>query len=49
MLDESGKLDAAMEVARALWKGQKEWARRIEDYAVQELLPLKNESWLVER
>lgn len=45
-LDESGKLDSALQIARALWKDQTRWTKRIEDYAVQELLPLKNESWL---
>ncbi len=39
-------IDPALQVARALWKDQEQWARRIEDYAVQELLRLKNESWL---
>jgi hypothetical protein len=47
-LDDSGTIDAALQAARALWKHQKEWTKRIEDYAVQELLPLKNESWLDE-
>ena len=46
--DDSGALDAALGVARALWNQQEEWARRIGDYAVQKLLPLKNESWLDE-
>lgn len=45
-VDESGKLDPALQFARSLWKDQKEWAKRIEDYAVLELLPLKNASWL---
>jgi hypothetical protein len=47
-LDDSGTVDATLQTARALWKNQKEWTKRIEDYAVQELLPLKNESWLDE-
>jgi hypothetical protein len=47
-LDDAGKLDGALQVARTLWKDQENWARRIEAYAVQELLPLKNESWLDE-
>jgi hypothetical protein len=47
-LDNSGKFDPALEVARSLWKDQKVWAKRIEDYAVRQLLPLKNESWLDE-
>jgi len=47
-LDDSGTIEAALKVARTLWKNQKRWAKRIEDFAVQELLPLKNESWLDE-
>jgi hypothetical protein len=46
--DDSGTIDAALQVARALWKNQKQWGKRIGDYAVQELLPLKNENWLEE-
>jgi len=46
--DDSGTIEAALQVARTLWKNQKRWAKRIEDFAVQELLPLKNESWLDE-
>ena len=47
-VDDSGKSDAALESARTLWESQKQWAKRIEDYAVRELLALKNESWLDE-
>lgn len=47
-LDDSGTIDAALQVARALWKNQNHWADRVEEYAVQELLPVKNESWLDE-
>ena len=47
-VDESGEIDGALAVARALWKDQKRWAKQIEDFAVKELLPLKNESWLDE-
>ena len=46
--DESGSIDGALRVARALWNDQRQWANRITDYAVQELLPLKNGSWLDE-
>lgn len=45
-VDDSGAIDGALTVARTLWKDQERWAKRIEDYAVRELLPLKNESWL---
>lgn len=44
--DQSGTIDSALEIARTLWKSQQQWAKRIEDYAVQELLPIKNQSWL---
>lgn len=45
---ESEEVEAALETARALWRSQESWSRRIADYAAQELLPLKNESWLDE-
>ncbi len=45
-VDDSGAIDGALTVARTLWKDQERWAKRIEDYAVRELLSLKNESWL---
>lgn len=44
--DGAGKLDAALDAARSLWKDQQAWAERISDYAVRELLPLKNDCWL---
>jgi hypothetical protein len=47
-LDDSGLLDPALKVARSLWKDQQKWAERIKDYAVRQLLPLKNECWLDE-
>jgi hypothetical protein len=45
-LSDSGAIEGALQVARALWRDQRQWAKRIEDYAVHELLPLKNENWL---
>lgn len=44
----SGAIDEALTAARALWNDSKRWTERILDYAVQELLPVKNESWLDE-
>jgi hypothetical protein len=38
-------LDAALKTARALWKDQPGWDRKVRDYAVRELLALKNETW----
>jgi hypothetical protein len=40
--------DALFQSAQSLWKGQKKWERRIRDFAVQELLPKKNDLWLGE-
>ncbi len=39
---------AALAVTRTLWRDSEEWDRRLRDYAVQELLDLKNDSWLDE-
>jgi len=47
-VDPSGSLDGALATARSLWKDQARWAERIADYAVQRLLPVKNDSWLDE-
>lgn len=38
----------ALETAKALWADQSSWKRRIEQYAVSELLELKNDTWLQE-
>ena len=43
---EPPQVEQAARHARTLWDNQDEWSRRICDYAVQELLPLKNDSWL---
>ena len=47
-VDPSGSLDGALATARSLWKDQARWAERIADYAVEHLLPIKNDSWLDE-
>jgi hypothetical protein len=47
-LSESAEAQEALETARELWREQSEWSRRIREFAVQELLPLKNENWLNE-
>lgn len=41
-------LDAVIEAAHILYKDQPIWNKRIVDYAIRELLPLKNECWLEE-
>lgn len=39
---------AALETAARLFADQAEWDRRVREYAVEKLLPLKNGSWLEE-
>lgn len=45
---EPDEVEEALKTARSLWQSQDVWNRRIGDYAVQELLPLKNDTWLDE-
>ena len=47
-VDQNNNIDAGLKVAETLWQHQDSWKERIEDYAVQELLMLKNENWLEE-
>lgn len=47
-IDNATELDATLQVAHSLWRDQVTWKQRIVDYAVHELLSLKNESWLDE-
>lgn len=39
-------LAKALRTAYALWRDQPKWTRRVMDYAVAKLLPLKNQNWL---
>jgi hypothetical protein len=39
-------VEAALRVAEELWEHQKEWKERVEAYAVEKLLSLKNSAWL---
>jgi hypothetical protein len=43
---ESLKTKGCLEMARALWRDQCEWSRKVNDRAVAELLELKNGTWL---
>jgi len=45
-VEESDELDAALKVAYTLWDNESTWHKRVGDYAVQGLLPLKNDNWL---
>lgn len=40
--------DQALQTAEQLWADQAEWNKKIEDYVIQELLELKNGTWLDE-
>lgn len=44
--DDEAALDSALAAAARLWDDQRGWGRRIRDFAVRELLPLKNDGWL---
>jgi|GEM_PF-3549897 len=43
-----GEIDTCLEVAQKLWSNQTNWKNRVDDYAVDKLLLLKNEAWLDE-
>jgi hypothetical protein len=43
--DGEGGIDGALSTASALWSDPRAWSGRISSFAVEELLPLKNESW----
>lgn len=47
-LCDSAKVQESLKMAYELWRNQDEWNSKIRDYAVQKLLPLKNENWLDE-
>jgi len=44
--DNSDEIAGLLDSAKAMWKDQRAWNKRIRDFAVQELLVLKNETWL---
>src|SRR5262249_50663022 len=43
---EDEDLDDALKTGYSLWQNREEWHRRIQGYAVAQLLPLKNDIWL---
>jgi hypothetical protein len=45
---EDAEIDRALEVAEQLWRDQASWDRRIREFAVRKLLPMKNKTWLDE-
>jgi len=44
--DDSQDISAGLKVAEKLWNDQSTWKTKIDAFAVQELLPLKNDNWL---
>lgn len=47
-IDDSGKPDRALDVARKLWSEMEDWKKKVDEYAVAKLLDLKNDNWLDE-
>jgi len=45
-LTDSNDVEKSLATARFLWQDQSGWTQRVLDFAVQELLPVKNEGWL---
>ncbi|MEJ7596181.1 MAG: DUF2262 domain-containing protein [Planctomycetaceae bacterium] len=43
--DEPVDMDAAINAAKTLWSTMADWNKRVRDYAVADLLSLKNDSW----
>lgn len=39
-------IDSGLKTAEALWDAQAEWKRKVDGFAVEKLLPLKNDNWL---
>jgi hypothetical protein len=46
--DGGESIDGGLATAELLWKRQAEWKRKVDGFAVQELLPIRNEHWLSE-
>lgn len=44
-LSHSAEVEKSVQTAHALWQHQSEWNRRVRDFAVEELLPWKNDNW----
>ena len=45
-VEKPDELNSALEVAYALWNHESTWHKRVVDYAIEHLLPLKNDTWL---
>ena len=47
-VESDNELESALMVAYALWDNESNWQQRVVDYAVEKLLPLKNDNWLAD-
>jgi hypothetical protein len=45
-VEEKNSVQSSLENAHLLWRTQEQWNKRILDFAIDELLPLKNDLWL---
>ena len=46
--DGANAIDSALQTAQSLWADQAQWKQRVDEFAVRELLSLKNDNWLEE-
>ena len=46
--DDDGGIAGAIKTAESLWNDQAAWSRKVQDFSVEKLLALKNDSWLEE-
>jgi hypothetical protein len=44
--DETQDISTSLKVAETLWDDQRAWKQKVNEFAVQELLPVKNDYWL---
>ncbi len=47
-IDEESDISSGLEIAGKLWDHQEAWKQKVDAFAVQKLLSLKNETWLAE-
>jgi len=45
-VNELARIPDAVKIAHSLWEAQSSWNQRIRNYAIHELLPLKNGEWI---
>jgi hypothetical protein len=45
-MDDAESVDQLLSIASQLWDAEPDWDAKVRDYAIRELLPLKNGNWL---